>query len=65
MRIYVIPVEYKTLSQMFHLMEYFFQFDTGIHFRFDAVMWLIFALFLWISLWDVTSIHRYMDLIVS
>ena len=38
----LVPVKYGKLLQVFQLMMWFFQFVTGINFRFDDV-----AIFIW------------------
>ena len=43
-RMDVVPVEYGTFAQTFHLTMWFFQFITGINFNWDYVMWHIIAL---------------------
>ena len=65
MRMDVVPLQYRTIAHMFHLMKYLFKFDTEINFRCAGVMWWIVALFLWVSIWTVATIHMYMDYTLS
>ena len=37
----VVPVEYGIFAQKFHLNMWFFQFITGITFKWDYVIWRI------------------------
>ena len=57
-RMDVVPVEYGTFAQTFHLMMWFFQFSTGITFKWDYVIWKIIALLLLIGLWTKLRIYR-------
>ena len=50
-RMDVVPVEYVTLAYMFHFIMCFFHFFTDINFICNDVIWWIFGIFLWISLW--------------
>ena len=50
-RMYVVPVEYGTFDQTFHLTMWFFQFITGISFKWDYVIGRSVALLIWIGLW--------------
>ena len=45
------PVEYGTLSHMFHLMMYFFQYITGIAFKCNGLLWCIVGVFVCIGIW--------------
>ena len=56
-RMVVVPVEYRTFAQIFHLTVWFFQFITGINFKCDYVMWSIIALLVWIGLWTKLIIY--------
>ena len=58
MRMDVVPVEYGTIAQKFHLTMWFFQFITGITFKWDYVIGKFFALLLWIFLWTKLRIYR-------
>ena len=40
----VVPVEYGTFTQTFHLAMWFFQFITGITFKWNYALWRIIAL---------------------
>ena len=57
-RIDVVPVEYGTFSQTFHLTMWFFQFITGITFKWDYVIRRGVALLVWIGLWTKLRIYR-------
>ena len=66
----VVPVEYGTFSQKFHLKMWLFQFITGITFKLDYVIWSIIALLVWIGLWTKLRICRvlpvrYIELILG
>ena len=50
-RMDLVPVEYRTFAQNFHLEMWFFQFITGINSRCNFVLWQIGALLVWIDLW--------------
>ena len=53
----VVPVQYGTFSQTFHLTMWFFQFNTWITFKWDYVMWCIISLLVWIGLWAKLRIY--------
>ena len=57
-RIDVVPVEYVTFAQIFHLTMWFFQFIAGIIFKLDYVIGQIVVLLVWISLWNKLRIYR-------
>ena len=57
-RIDVVPVEYGTFAQTFHLTMWFFQFITGVTFMWDYVMGRSVALLIWIGLWTKLRIYR-------
>ena len=57
-RMDVVPVEYGTFAQMFHLTMWFFQFITGINFKWDYVIGQSVALLIWIGLWTKLRIYR-------
>ena len=57
-RIDVVPVEYRTFAQTFHLKIWFFQFITGITFKWDYVIWCSIALLVWIGIWTKLIIYR-------
>ena len=57
-RIDVVPVEYVTFAQTFHLAIWFFQFITGITFKWDYVIGRSVALLVWIGLWIKLRIYR-------
>ena len=44
MRMDVIPVDYGTFSQIFHLKMWFFNFITGVAFKWDHVIWCSIAI---------------------
>ena len=46
----VVPVEYVTFAQTFHLTMWFFQFITGINFNWDYVIRRSVVLLVWIGL---------------
>ena len=50
-RMDVVPVEYGTFAQKFHLTMWIFQFITGINFKWDYVIGHSVALLVWICLW--------------
>ena len=49
-RMEVVPVEYVTFAQTFHLKMWFFQFITGIISKWDYVIGRSVALLVWIGL---------------
>ena len=57
-RMDVVPVEYETFAQTFHLTMWFFQFITGITFKWDYVIGRSVALLIWIGLWTKLIIYR-------
>ena len=54
----VFPVEYGKFDQTFQFRMWFFQFITGIYFKWDYVMWHIVALLVWIGIWKKLSTYR-------
>ena len=54
----VVQVEYGTFAQTFHLKMWFFQFITGITFKWDYVIGRSVALLVWIGLWTKSIIYR-------
>ena len=54
----MVPVEYGTFAQKFHLTVWFFQFITGIIFNWDYVIWCNVALLVWIGIWTKLIIYR-------
>ena len=58
MRMDMVPVEYGKFPQMFHLMMWFFQFNTRIYFWWEYVIWCIFDLLVCISLCTKLRIYR-------
>ena len=54
----VVPAEYRTFAQTFHLMMWFFQFITGIAFKWDDLIGRSVALLVWIGLWTKLRIYR-------
>ena len=57
-RMDVVPVEYGTFAQTFHLTMGFFQFITGIAFKWDYVIRRSVALMVLIGLWTKLRIYR-------
>ena len=57
-RMDLVPVEYGTFTQKFHLTIWFFQLITGINFKWDYVIGRSFALLLWIGIWTKLRIYR-------
>ena len=57
-RVDVVPAEYGTFSQTFHLTMWFFQFITDIIFKWYYVLWCIISLLVWIGLWKKLRIYR-------
>ena len=51
-RMDVVPVEYGTFAQTFQLAMWFFQFITGITFKWDYVIVRSVAMLVWIGLWN-------------
>ena len=54
----VVLVEYGTFYQTFHLKMLFFQFITGINFKWDYVIGHSVALLLWICVWTKLRMYR-------
>ena len=54
----VVPVEYGTFTQKFHLTMWFFQFITGITFKLDYLIGHSVALLAWIGLWNKLRIYK-------
>ena len=57
-RMYVVPVQYETFAQTFHLTMWFFLFITGIKFKWDFVIGRSVALLVCIGLWTKLRIYR-------
>ena len=57
-RMDVVPVEYVTFAQTFHLTMWIFQFITGVTFKCYYVLWCIIYLLVWIGLWTQLRIYR-------
>ena len=57
-RMDVVPVEYGTFAQTFHLTMWFFQFITEITFKWDYVIRRSVSLLIWIGLWTKLRIYR-------
>ena len=51
-RMDVFPVEFGTFAQTFHLTMWFFQFITGITFKWDYVIVRSVYVLVWIGLWN-------------
>ena len=58
MKMDVVPVEYGTFSQTFHLTIWFFQFITWITFKWDYVIGRSVALLICIGPWKKLRIYR-------
>ena len=57
-RMDVVPVENGTFAHTFHLTMWFFQFITGITFKWDYVIGRSVTLLVWIGLWTKLRIYR-------
>ena len=57
-RMDVVPVEYEKFAQIFHLTMWFFQFITGITFKWDYVIGCSVDMLVWIGLWTKLRIYR-------
>ena len=57
-RMDVVPVDYGTFAKKFHLKMWFFQFITGINFKWDYVIGRSVAILVWIGLWTKLRIYR-------
>ena len=57
-RMDVVPVESGTFAQTIHLTMWFFQFITGINFKWDYVIGRSVAMLIWIGLWTKLRIYR-------
>ena len=58
MRMDVVPLEYGTLAQIFHLTMWYFQFITGITLKWDYIIGRSVALLIWIGLWTKLRIYK-------
>ena len=54
----MVPVEYGTFAQTFHLSMWFFQFVTGITFKWDCLIRRSVAILVWIGLCTKLRIYR-------
>ena len=54
----MVLVEYGTFAQTFHFKIWFFQFITGISFKWDYVIGRSVALLVWIGIWTKLIIYR-------
>ena len=54
----MVPVEYGTLTQTFHLKMWFFHSITGISFKWNYVLWRTIALLVWIGICTKLSIYK-------
>ena len=54
----VLPVEYGTFSQKFHLTMWSFQFISGINFKCDYLIGRSVDVLVWIGLWTKLIIYR-------
>ena len=57
-RMDIVPVEYRTFDQKFHLTMWFFNFINGITFKWDYIIGFSVAVLVWISLWTKLRIYR-------
>ena len=57
-RMDVVPVDYGKFAQTFHLTMWFFQFITGITFKWGYVIRCSVALLVWIGLWTKLRVYR-------
>ena len=57
-RMDVVPVEYGKFAQTFQLTMWFFQFITGITFKWDYVIGQSVDLLVWIGFWTKLRIYR-------
>ena len=57
-RMNIVPVEYGTFAQTFHLAMWFFQFITGVYFKWDYVIGCSVTLLVWVDLWTKLRIYR-------
>ena len=58
MRINVVPVEYATLDQMFHLIMCFFQSAADINFIWNGVLWWFVGICVCIGIWNSLRLYR-------
>ena len=58
MRMDVVPVEYGTFAQTFHLVIWLLRFITGINFKCDYMLCRIIALLTWIGLCNILKIYK-------
>ena len=56
-RMDVVPAEYGTFAQTFHLTMWFFQFIYGITFKWDYLIGLSVALLVWIGIWTKLRVY--------
>ena len=57
-RMEVVSVEYGTFTQTFHLTMWFFQFITGIAFKWDYFLWHFIDLLVGTGRWTKLRIYR-------
>ena len=57
-RMDVVPVKYGKIAQTFQLTIWFFQFITGVTFKWDYFLWRIIYLLVWIGVWIKLKIFR-------
>ena len=57
-RMDVVTVEYGKFAQIFHLTMWFFQFITGITFKWYCVIGSSFITLVWIGIWTKLRIYR-------
>ena len=57
----VVPVEYGTFAHRFHLTMLFFQFITGITFKWEYLFGRSVVLLVWIGIWNKLKIHKHMN----
>ena len=53
----VVPVEYGTFFQTFHLTMWFYQSINGVALKWYCIQWCIIGLLVWIGLWTKLRIY--------
>ena len=54
----MVPVEYGTFAQTFHLKTWLFKFINGITFKWGYILWNIIDILEWIVLWTKSRIYK-------
>ena len=57
-RINVVPVEYGTFDQTFHLTMWLFRFITRITYKWGYFLWLNIDVLVWIGIWEKLRIYK-------